>query len=79
MRTRRVLLAATLAALGIASTGSAQRRPDYIELDALIVEGQIQRPQAVYIIQRANLDFGAEAKRKSFVGKIRETIDQEPF
>ena len=52
---------------------------DYIELDALIVEGQIQRPQAVYIIQRAGLDFGAMAKRKSFVGKVTDSIGEDPF
>ncbi len=51
----------------------------YIELDALIVQGQIQRPQAVYIIQRAGLDFGAMAKRKSFVGKITGSIEDDPF
>lgn len=62
------------------SAGTAQqRRGSYIELDALIVEGRIQRPQAVYIIQRASLDFGAQAKRKSFVTKITESIRHEPF
>ena len=79
MRKGGFLLAAMLLSFAVVPIRAADRRPAYIELDALIVQGQIQRPQAVYIIQRANLDFGAEAKRKSFVSKIRETIDEEPF
>ena len=79
MTKRGVLLAAMLLSFVGPVVGRAERRPAYIELDALIVEGQIQRPQAVYIIQRANLDFGADAKRKSFVSKIKETIREEPF
>lgn len=50
-----------------------------LELDAIVVEGRIQRPQASYIIKRATLDFGIQAKRKSFVKKIEATIDSEPF
>ena len=50
-----------------------------MELDAIVVEGRIQRPQASYIIQRSSLDFGIQAKRRSFVDKIVKTIDEKPF
>lgn len=75
------LFATFLVSLGFLMplSGEAQIRSAYIELDALIVEGQIQRPQAVYIIQRASLDFGAQAKRKSFVHKIKDSIFEDPF
>jgi len=83
MRTvRAFLVAAALGALlGLcaASPAQAQKKQRIIELEALIVEGQIQRPQAVYIIKRAGLDFGAAAKRKSFIDKVKETISEEPF
>lgn len=62
--------------LGMPSTGSSQ---SVMELDAIVVEGRIQRPQASYIIQRASLDFGIQAKRRSFVGKIVTTIENDPF
>ncbi len=72
------LLAGLLIVFGALAPSTAVAQ-DYIELDALIVEGQIQRPQAVYIIQRAGLDFGAMAKRESFVGKVTDSIKSEPF
>jgi hypothetical protein len=50
-----------------------------LELDAIVVEGRIQRPQASYIIQRASIDFGIQAKRKSFVDQIVQSIEGKPF
>ena len=49
------------------------------ELDSIVVEGRILRPQAAYIIQRANVEFGIEAKRKSFVQKIEASVNEAPF
>ncbi len=51
----------------------------YIELDPMVVEGRIQRPEAAYIIQRAQLEFGMQAKKRSFLFKIEESIDGAPF
>jgi hypothetical protein len=48
-------------------------------LDSIVVEGRILRPQAAYIISRANVEFGIEAKRKNFVSKIESSIDEAPF
>ena len=50
-----------------------------LELDAIVVEGRIQRPQASYIIKRASIDFGIQAKRQSFVDRIVESIEGDPF
>lgn len=49
------------------------------ELDSIVIEGRIMRPQASYIIQRANVDFGLNAKKRSFVNKIVQSIEEEPF
>lgn len=49
------------------------------ELDSIVIEGRIMRPQASYIIQRANVDFGLNAKKRSFVSKIVQSIEDEPF
>jgi len=62
--------------LGAAPPAAAQ---GYIELDPIVVEGQIQRPEAAYIIQRAQLEFGMQAKKRSFVYKIEESIEAAPF
>ena len=61
---------------GIAPHAFAQ---DIMELDAIVVEGRIQRPQASYIIQRASLEFGVQAKRRSFVNKIVDSIESDLF
>ncbi len=63
-------------ALSLAALGHAQ---SVMELDAIVVEGRVQRPQASYIIQRSSLDFGIQAKRRSFVDKIVKSIDGDPF
>lgn len=54
-------------------------RAQDLELDSIVVEGRILRPQAAYIIQRANVEFGIEAKKRSFVQKIEESLDETPF
>jgi hypothetical protein len=55
------------------------RADNYMELDPIVVEGQIQRPEAAYIIQRATLEFGMTAKKRSFIGKVKTSIDGAPF
>jgi len=48
-------------------------------LDSIVVEGHILRPQAAYIISRANVEFGIDAKRKHFVDKIDSSLNEPPF
>ncbi|HPM78826.1 MAG TPA: hypothetical protein PK961_17175 [bacterium] len=67
-----------LALLGGAFAGPALAQ-GFMELDPIVVEGQIQRPQAAYIIQRATMEFGLQAKRMSFVNLIEHSIEEDPF
>ncbi len=67
-----------LALLGGVFAGLALAQ-GFMELDPIVVEGQIQRPQAAYIIQRATMEFGLQAKRMSFVNLIESSIEEEPF
>lgn len=53
--------------------------PKVIRLEAIKVEGRIQKPQAFYILQRSNLNFEGLEMKKSFLSKIIETIEREPF
>ena len=74
-------LLATVPALA-QDTGSAQSAPKkkkVIRLDALTVEGKIQKPQAFYILQRSNLNFEELNKTESFVPKVVESVDKQPF
>ena len=50
-----------------------------IRLDAITVEGHIQKPQAFYILQRSNLNFEELSHNESFIPKITKSIEQAPF
>ena len=50
-----------------------------IRLEAIKVEGRIQKPQAFYILQRSTLNFEALELHQSFVPKILKSIDDKPF
>jgi hypothetical protein len=56
---------------------SAQRK--VIRLEAIKVEGRIQKPQAFYILQRSNLNFEGLELKKSFIPEILRSIEKEPF
>ncbi|HEX5752284.1 MAG TPA: hypothetical protein VFZ09_39120 [Archangium sp.] len=50
-----------------------------IRLDAITVEGNIQKPQAFYILQRSNLNFDELNKAESFTPKVVKSVEKEPF
>jgi len=50
-----------------------------IRLDAITVEGRIQKPQAFYILQRSQLNFEELNRTDSFLPKVVKSVDREPF
>jgi hypothetical protein len=50
-----------------------------IRLEAIKVEGRIQKPQAFYILQRSNLNFEGLELKQSFLPKIVESVQKAPF
>ena len=72
--------AALVLMLVLSASGFAQaKKKKVIRLDALTVEGRIQKPQAFYILQRSNLNFEGLELKNSFVPKIIKSVDQAPF
>lgn len=66
--------------LGVGVTGAeaaAQRK--VIRLEAIKVEGRIQKPQAFYILQRSNLNFEGLDLKQSFIPKIIKSVEEQPF
>ncbi|WP_426732524.1 hypothetical protein [Myxococcus faecalis] len=62
------------------SATTAKKAPrKVIRLDALTVEGRIQKPQAFYILPRSNLSFDELNRTESFVPKVEKSVEQEPF
>ncbi|WP_224249759.1 hypothetical protein [Hyalangium gracile] len=83
MRNLLALLIMIAAAPALAQdTGASTQEPKkkkVIRLDALTVEGKIQKPQAFYILQRSNLNFDDLNHPESFVPKVVQTVDKQPF
>jgi hypothetical protein len=55
------------------------RKKKVIRLEAITVEGRIQKPQAFYILQRSHLDFDEFHKPESFTPKVVQSVEKEPF
>ena len=81
-----LLAAPALAQDGSASTASTTASKDkdakkkkVIRLDAITVEGHIQKPQAFYVLSRSNLNFDELNKAESFTPKVVKSVEKEPF
>ena len=62
---------------GTSGTGKKPRK--VIRLDAITVEGRIQKPQAFYILPRSNLSFDELGRTETFVPKVVKSVEQDPF
>ena len=62
-----------------ASTGGAPKKKKVIRLDAITVEGRIQKPQAFYILQRSTLNFDELNRAETFVPKIEKSVEKGAF
>ncbi len=71
---------ATTAFAQDSNTASAPaKKKKVIRLDAMTVEGRIQKPQAFYILQRSTLNFDELNRAETFVPKVEQSIDRETF
>jgi len=55
------------------------RSKKVIHLEELKVEGRIQKPQAMFLMPRANLNYGDLDKGESFLPKVAEPLQKPPF
>lgn len=77
---RRAVTALLLATLLSSGASFAQaKKKKVIRLDAITVEGRIQKPQAFYILQRSNLNFDDLSRSESFVPKVVRSVEKAPF
>lgn len=88
MKTPRVLVALSAAMLTIfALPARAQSATDkkkaaprrFLRLEELKVEGRIQKPQAMFLMPRANLSYGDLDRSESFLPKVTRAVEKEPF
>jgi hypothetical protein len=77
MRRRWVLLALLVAVVSPAFAQSAPRKK--ITLDDFVIEGNIQKPEAFFILPRTNLSFADLERREDLKARIIKSIEQHPF
>lgn len=92
--TRAVLLAFLWVALPVAAQDSGTAPPPapkvsketktkggrkVIKLEAITIEGRIQKPQAFYILQRSSLNFEELNRTESFLYKVTTSVERDPF
>ena len=74
---------ACLLLLAFSSAGFAQgakkRQPRVIQLEEIVIEGRVQKPNAFYILNRSNLGYEVLELRTSFLREVVKSVQKEPF
>jgi hypothetical protein len=81
-RDRRALLCLALAGLVLApllTSGEAVAQRKRISLDEIVIEGNIQKPEAFFILPRTSLNFEDLERREDLKQRIIESIEKAPF
>jgi hypothetical protein len=80
MTLRATLLATLMLAPALALGQAAPaKKKKVIRLDAITVEGRIQKPQAFYILQRSQLNFDELNRPESFLTKVEKSVEKDAF
>jgi hypothetical protein len=78
-----IVWVAACVVLGSPSRGDAQeakkRQPRVIQLEEIVIEGRVQKPNAFYILNRSNLGYEVLELRTSFLREMAKTVQREPF
>ncbi len=59
--------------------GAKKRQPRVIQLEEIVIEGRVQKPNAFYILNRSNLGYEVLELRTSFLRKVVRSVQKEPF
>ena len=73
-----ILCLAVFSPLALAQENPAKKKK-VIRLDAITVEGRIQKPQAFYILPRGTLDFDELNRAETFVPKVEKSVEKDAF
>jgi hypothetical protein len=50
-----------------------------LRLEEMKVEGRIQKPQAMFLMPRANLNYGELDRSEPFLPKVVQALQKAPF
>ena len=89
MKRLRALVAVSAAMLTIiAVPAQAQSAADkkklvaprkILRLEEMKVEGRIQKPQAMFLMPRANLNYGELDRTEPLLPKVTRAVEKDPF
>ena len=79
-----VTIVALTVGLLISVSASAQqqkkrRQPRVIQLEEIVIEGRVQKPNAFYILNRSNLGYEVLELRTTFLRDVVRSVQEEPF
>lgn len=74
-----VFCALFFATVARAQDGQPAKKKKVIRLDAITVEGRIQKPQAFYILQRSTLNFDELNRAETFIPKVEKSVEKDVF
>lgn len=65
---------------GGASAGGSVSRSGVLTIEALVIQGNVEKPQVQYFISREKIrDVTPLDLKESFLSKIVEAVEKEPF
>ncbi|MBW1832192.1 MAG: hypothetical protein GQ551_05485 [Myxococcales bacterium] len=73
------LLLVALATTATLAQDAKRRQPRVIQLEEIVIEGRVQKPNAFYILNRSNLGYEVLELRTSFLREILRSVQKEPF
>lgn len=59
--------------------GKKPQAKKVLRLEEMRVEGRIQKPQALFLMPRANVSSGEEQRTESFLSKSKDAVEKDPF
>jgi hypothetical protein len=77
VRKGAIFIVFVLAALAATSAWAQQRKK--LTLDDLVIEGNIQKPEAFFILPRSNLDLSDLERREDLKARIIEAVSEPPL
>ncbi len=78
---RFMMMALATIAVGVTLTWSddAYAQQGVINLDETVIKGRIQKPEAFYILQNADLEYESLDPKQSFIPELLKSVKEEPF
>jgi hypothetical protein len=74
-----IVIAALIVATLSAEVVAQGRRGAVLQLDEEKIKGEIEKPEAYYILAPSNQTYQQTPPEASFLGRLYETVEKAPF